>query len=349
MSIYPCQLIEDLIPLYIEDALSEESRSIVEQHINECTDCHKLLHEYKVQEVLPPDMPESLPKVDTFKSTVKRMRKWGLYLLLVLVIATVAVAGISYHLGSNSLQDLLSVKQVVSSFAKEGLELRQDNGGLYAGEEINGVVPACYKIAGCEDQVLIYAYEDFDSRKDAARKWEEKEAADGVGGFISFDEPTLYGAKNILIIYIAGNKEPGLEDVERAGKIRQLVFYKLNNAQKIVFTGEGQYWQAQYTVDYYDNWMRSQEGRLEYDQYHFSKPALTYKNGDLPTGTEVNYNFESPEGRSSGNFEWPGNNSRVLGTGGGNGAFPRETATINVTVKWNGQEETFELKASDSK
>lgn len=348
MSGYPCELIEDLIPLYIEDVLSAESRSIVKQHINECADCLKLINEYSVQEVLPQDLPENLPQVDTFKSTMKRLRIWSLYVLLAISIIGIAIAGLSYHLGSTSGQDLLSVKQVVTYFAQEGLKLKTDNDNPYAGEEINGVKPVGFTIDKSEDQVLIYEYKDFDTRKDAARQWKKKGAEDGLSGFMGFDEPTLYGARNILIIYAAGSDEPTIEDVERAGKVKKVVFYQLNNARKIVFAGEGQYWQGKLTVDYYENWLRKDD-KLEYDQYHFTKPELTYKGSDSLNGAVVTYNFNTPGGMTGGTIEWPDDNKRVLGTGGGNGSFSRENKALSVTVKWNGQVETFELNAIEQK
>ncbi|WP_461812124.1 zf-HC2 domain-containing protein [Faecalimonas sp.] len=34
-----CKLVQDLLPLYIEDVLGEESKQYVEQHLNECDEC----------------------------------------------------------------------------------------------------------------------------------------------------------------------------------------------------------------------------------------------------------------------------------------------------------------------
>ena len=40
---FPCDMIRDLLPLYADDACSAESRRIVDEHLQECPDCAKLL------------------------------------------------------------------------------------------------------------------------------------------------------------------------------------------------------------------------------------------------------------------------------------------------------------------
>ena len=36
-----CEVINDLLPLYVDDVLSKESRELVEEHICECGNCKK--------------------------------------------------------------------------------------------------------------------------------------------------------------------------------------------------------------------------------------------------------------------------------------------------------------------
>ena len=38
-----CSIINDLIPLYMDNAASEESRALVESHISECSDCRNIM------------------------------------------------------------------------------------------------------------------------------------------------------------------------------------------------------------------------------------------------------------------------------------------------------------------
>ena len=34
-----CAVINDLLPLYVDDVLSKESRELIEEHIRECESC----------------------------------------------------------------------------------------------------------------------------------------------------------------------------------------------------------------------------------------------------------------------------------------------------------------------
>lgn len=57
-----CDIIKDLIPLYIDGCCSEESKRYVEQHINNCEDCNKLLEDMKA----PSDVVEISESPKTF-------------------------------------------------------------------------------------------------------------------------------------------------------------------------------------------------------------------------------------------------------------------------------------------
>ena len=47
-----CNIIEDLLPLYIDDMVSEDSRQLVEEHLKECVACRKKLDEMKKENQL---------------------------------------------------------------------------------------------------------------------------------------------------------------------------------------------------------------------------------------------------------------------------------------------------------
>ncbi|MEG0979356.1 MAG: zf-HC2 domain-containing protein [Oscillospiraceae bacterium] len=39
---YDCALIQDILPLYIDDALSTKSKDIIDEHLSECSDCKRI-------------------------------------------------------------------------------------------------------------------------------------------------------------------------------------------------------------------------------------------------------------------------------------------------------------------
>ena len=46
-----CDIIRDLLPLYTDGACSENSRKMVEEHLNECSDCRSMLEKLKETEL----------------------------------------------------------------------------------------------------------------------------------------------------------------------------------------------------------------------------------------------------------------------------------------------------------
>ena len=47
----PCNVIQDLLPLYADDACSEESRDLVREHLQECNECGRMLERLKSHEI----------------------------------------------------------------------------------------------------------------------------------------------------------------------------------------------------------------------------------------------------------------------------------------------------------
>ena len=46
-----CDVVRDLLPLYVDDACSEESRHLVEEHLGECAECGEVLRKLRESEV----------------------------------------------------------------------------------------------------------------------------------------------------------------------------------------------------------------------------------------------------------------------------------------------------------
>ena len=42
-----CNVIQDILPLYIEDAVSEDTKELVEEHLQNCEICQRVYHETK--------------------------------------------------------------------------------------------------------------------------------------------------------------------------------------------------------------------------------------------------------------------------------------------------------------
>jgi predicted anti-sigma-YlaC factor YlaD len=48
-----CNIIGDLLPLYVDGAVSEDTKKLVEEHLAECADCKKAAEEMGKELVLP--------------------------------------------------------------------------------------------------------------------------------------------------------------------------------------------------------------------------------------------------------------------------------------------------------
>ena len=99
MSKLKCSIVEDLMPLYIEDLLNEETKKDIELHLDECEDCKEVYDElkkgvnleYEKNMDLKEDEYEEL-KTDTLNSIKNYLNK----IKYILIIFSIAVSvGIS--------------------------------------------------------------------------------------------------------------------------------------------------------------------------------------------------------------------------------------------------------------
>lgn len=82
-----CNVIEDLIPLYIDNTCSKESSELIEEHIKTCESCTKLLQTMRTEGIEP---KEKAPKLES-KRLFESVRK-----SLVIVILSLCIMVLSY-------------------------------------------------------------------------------------------------------------------------------------------------------------------------------------------------------------------------------------------------------------
>ena len=69
----PCAVTRDLLPLYAENMVEQETKVLIEEHLNECDDCKKKLSEMNVPAENPIDTAKPLQNLK------KQLRKKRLY------------------------------------------------------------------------------------------------------------------------------------------------------------------------------------------------------------------------------------------------------------------------------
>lgn len=336
MNKYPCEMIQDLIPLYNEGILSSTTEAIIREHLEECPKCRTFIEEDQSQPVNT-ELAEALPEADTFKKMSKRIKRWGLYTGAAIFIIILAVAAVSYYLGSTEREPRLSVRQAVSIFAKEDIHLTKTTD--HDAEEINGVKPVSFFINDTKNKLRIYRYKSIAERKTACKMWSEN---DGENFF--YPEPN--SAKNMIFIVVPlDEKQITVEDLELLGKVLETVFEKLNDTQEIVYTGKGENWESKTVVKYYEYFYYDDEDKhktLHHESYHKIFPSLKYLGQKTEELGEISYKMQSPTGGTSGTRRILKPDGTVsMGWSGGNGAIPRADQEISFSIRWNDQEETF--------
>ena len=88
-----CNVIQDILPLYIEDAVSDDTKELVEEHLQNCEICQRVYHETKTD--LENDMKlsaqtkESRNEENDLKSFRKFLKKRKIKTILFSIAATI--------------------------------------------------------------------------------------------------------------------------------------------------------------------------------------------------------------------------------------------------------------------
>lgn len=128
---YPCGIIKDLLPLYIDDVCNDESRQAVENHLAECEDCRKCYEAMSAAEgYVDQDNIADENMVNSLKNVKNKINKKVTRIVLCTVLLALLCIG-GYHLLFNApikevpLEDLTfsanvySVDELIESWEGE--------------------------------------------------------------------------------------------------------------------------------------------------------------------------------------------------------------------------------------
>lgn len=120
------------------------------------------------------------------------------------------------------------------------------------------------------------------------------------------------------------------------------------NHYDYTFNGEGEYWKAEYSFIGTEKW-DEKDGKKAYSNNNNDEFVLTYKGTvkELSSIKSLEYSYETSagSGSSSMKFDEPPKNVTFNSKGATvNGAKVNEDEVIQVKVKWNDHEESFELQ-----
>jgi len=342
VSKYPCGLIEDLIPLYIDNDISIESKEIVEDHLKDCKNCNSLVKEYSNDELKLDGFIEDLPQANTFKKWMKRLKIWGLITIIIITFGAIAIGVVGYKIGEKPKNDLLTLNTIVKNFEKQGLPLKEDNSKSPDNYILSKVKPAIYSIGKNKDTLLVYTFKSFVEREDIVK-------AATVNNPYSFQE-IRYNAKNTLLVYITsqipktGAQMKSFSEIK--GLISKIVFKYLNDGKEIIFKGESTSWSGTFTLKYYEHWWQDETGLIKYESYKDQYPVINYKMSDKEAVGPINFEYKTTTGGGNSiGLELNKDGYLNIASGNSNGALPRKNEDIKFTIKWNGKEENIVLKS----
>ena len=99
---YPCGIIKDLLPLYIDEVCDEESKQAVDNHLAECEACRKYHEAMKATEgYVEKENPDDENMVNSLKTVKNKLHKKITTIVLSVVVAAVTCIG-GYHLLFNA-------------------------------------------------------------------------------------------------------------------------------------------------------------------------------------------------------------------------------------------------------
>lgn len=153
-----CNIIRDILPLYVDEAVCEETKELVEEHLFTCEDCRKEAEMMKKSVVLP--VHENVWKLE--QAALKTWKnKWLTKKVKIGVLSALATLGVLAGIYSGLVLPELCIPYDSSTFS-----LKEENGNLYVeytGDDFGGTVginPISVEKDGKTHNVVCFYYYD---------------------------------------------------------------------------------------------------------------------------------------------------------------------------------------------
>jgi hypothetical protein len=179
---YPCDLIRDLLPLYLDGVCSAESKKAVESHLEVCPACrayYQTMHEAEKMEMEPQAAGQELRKAASFQKVKKRLLRKQLLAAAAAVIVLTLIAAAAVGILKQTV-DVVEYQENLSVSIEDGDLVGRLQGSGYAQVKIKNITAS---VQGQERNYLFFYV--------TATKWDELTTGAEV-----FSEFTLsYGDK----------------------------------------------------------------------------------------------------------------------------------------------------------
>lgn len=123
---YPCPVIRDLLPLYLDEVLSAESMTAVEQHLTECEGCRAYCEQMRSGEIKTKASPDERRMAESLRQVKTKLSRRTRRIIAASLAAALVLIGGYYTLFNVPLKSLKpsDVSMTASIYPME--ELRDD-------------------------------------------------------------------------------------------------------------------------------------------------------------------------------------------------------------------------------
>lgn len=199
-----CNIIRDLLPLYMDEVCSEDSKEIIEEHLNHCSDCQSYYHcmtEEAEALTVPYDANQEYQKASSLRAVKRKVLHKQIFITFIVLVLLISVMfagmqGLKHASKVVMFQDNIAVSMVDGSLV----------GRLYGSEHTNVKIKRVSMLEnGKQVDYLLYMLQDT--------KWNDMITSDNV-----FSEyvlcPKEKSADEIDFVYYYTGEYTGLESMD---------------------------------------------------------------------------------------------------------------------------------------
>ena len=126
--IYPCPVIRDLLPLYLDEVLSPESTAAVDQHLAECESCRAYCEQMRAGEIQAKSSPDEHRAAESLRRVKAKLNRRTLRIIAASLAGALLLIGGYYTLFNVPLKSLKPSDVSLSAVVYPMEELRDEAG-----------------------------------------------------------------------------------------------------------------------------------------------------------------------------------------------------------------------------
>ena len=149
-----CNIIRDILPLYLDGVVSDDTEKMVEEHLKECDQCRNEAVKLKQDVVLPASKSVRLAETEVVKGLKRKLFRKKVLVSAVSVILTIAVL--------SGICSYMALTKTCVAYDSGKVQIQEEDGALYVvyqGDDLGGTVgfdPVEVTIDGKEQNVFTF-------------------------------------------------------------------------------------------------------------------------------------------------------------------------------------------------